>query len=92
MIPITINNVAADENDDDEVDNSDDYQEQEENEKEEEEKGWLKTVLRHHLTLSCFSHLQVESQTLKLLANTYIGIGISFFILLMAIVHIVWKV
>ena len=27
MIPITINNVAADENDDDEVDNSDDYQE-----------------------------------------------------------------
>jgi len=25
MIPIKINNVAADENDDDEVDNSDDY-------------------------------------------------------------------
>ncbi|XP_022794014.1 uncharacterized protein LOC111332821 [Stylophora pistillata] len=35
---------------------------------------------------------KVESQKLKLLANTYIGIGISFFILILAIVHIAWKV
>lgn len=35
---------------------------------------------------------KAESQKLKLLANTYIGIGISFFILILAIVHIVWKV
>jgi len=35
---------------------------------------------------------KIESQKLKLLANTYIGIGISFFILILAIVHIVWKI
>ncbi|XP_078371203.1 uncharacterized protein LOC144654853 isoform X2 [Oculina patagonica] len=35
---------------------------------------------------------KIEPQKLRLLANTYIGIGISFFILILAIVHIVWKI
>ncbi|CAH3188249.1 unnamed protein product, partial [Porites evermanni] len=35
---------------------------------------------------------KIDSGKLNLLANTYIGIGISFFILILAIVHIVWKV
>lgn len=35
---------------------------------------------------------KIESSKLKLLANTYIGIGISYFILILAIVHIVWKI
>ena len=38
----------------------------------------------------CF-RFQVEVQTFSLLANTYAGMGVSFFILLLAIAHIVWK-
>lgn len=35
---------------------------------------------------------KMESSKLKLLANTYIGIGLSYFIIILAIVHIVWKI
>lgn len=35
---------------------------------------------------------KTHSGKLKLLTNTYIGIGISYFILILAIIHIVWKI
>ncbi|KAJ7371750.1 hypothetical protein OS493_023088 [Desmophyllum pertusum] len=68
--------------------------------------GWSRggcTVLKTNIThTSCACDQQglfavvgkekSESHKLRLLANTYIGIGISFFILLLAIAHIVWKI